>query len=456
MNLRFLSLTVVALTPLFSFAELAHHNINVHFRNGDHLQGSIKSWDQSKLVLISDLLEQPITIAPSSVTKFSILPHKIEHAPPSQHETLISIKPRFFRQNKAKTADLLRGQLTNISDNHITIDTWYAGQLTIDRSMIASMNVFGKGKQAYYGPNSIEEWNNLSDEPIWSFKDGILIGRRNGHIAKNIDMSNTSVLSFDYSWVGNPDLRILLFSDDTEQDRPKNFYDLSLRSNHTKLHKTLNRRPFIVTQMQRAPQLRGSGSAHIDFYADATKGTFALFLDGQQIFVEQDRSPSPDSLGGGLHLISENSPLSKISNLQVNRWNGDIPKSQTERSFESLEGKGEKILLRNGDAVIGNIESIDDETLKLQTPHTPLLLPLERMRSLDLKNLKENAPIMKKNDVLARFQAGGWIILDLHSLTSTSITGYNQSFGTATFNLNAFSSIEFNIYEEALSIGSDH
>ncbi len=433
---------------------LAENNtVNLQFRNGDHLRGTIQNWDQSGITLASEILEKPIVIQSQSIQSLSVIPRKREQEKNYLHETLLSIKPRFFRQNEATSADLLRGQLTDISETHISLHTWYAGTLDIERSMIASVDVYGKGKQTYYGPNSLEEWNQLGHEPAWTFKNGTLSSENNGHIAKHIDMSNISVLSFDYSWIGNPDMQVLLFSNDPQHDNPKNCYKLTLSSNHTKLTKFHNQRETSIMHMRRAPQLRGSGSTHVDFYADATNGNFALFLDGQRIFVEQDRKPTPDSMGGGLHLISKNSPLTRIRNLQVSRWNGDIPKSQSQPAIESLEGEGEKILLRNGDAIIGTIESISDELIRLKTVHTPIEFPLERMRSLDLRNKKNNAPIMKANDVLARFQTGGWVILDLHSITPTTITGYNQAFGTATFQLDAFSSIEFHIYEDALAIG---
>lgn len=443
---------IFLLAPLI----LAEDNtVNIHFRNGDHLRGTIQDWNPSGITLSSEVLEKPILIDSKSIGSLSIIPRKREQEKNYLHETLLSIKPRFFRQNESSSADLLRGQLTGISEKHISLSTWYAGTLNIERSMIASVDVYGKGKQTYYGPNSLEEWNQLSHEPGWTFKNGTLSSESKGHIAKHIDMSNSSVLSFDYSWIGNPDMRILLFSDDPQQENPRNCYELTLSSNYTKLTKIYKHRKISILQMRRAPQLRGSGSTHVDFYADATNGSFALFLDGQRIFVDQDRTPAPDSMGGGLHLISENSPLTRIRNLQVSRWSGDIPKSHSLPSIESLQGEGEKILLRNGDAIVGTIKSIDDETIQLQTEHTPIEFPLERMRSLDLRNKKNNAPLMKANDILARFQTGGWVILDLHSITPTTITGYNQAFGTATFQLDAFSSIEFHIYEDALALGAD-
>lgn len=442
----FLLLAITSLLTCLAPAESHKQTVKVHFHNGDSLQGHISSWDKKHLTFNSSFLETPISITPSSIKKLSIIPDSLHPKDNSTHEALVAIKPRFFRQKKAKTADLLRGQLTGISAEKISIDTWYAGELNINRSMIAKVDIYGKGKQAYYGPNSIEEWTQFGSEPAWSFNGGILTGLSHGHIAKDIDMSNSSVISFDYAWVGPPELRVLLFSNDPTNENPQNCYDLVLRSQSAKLHKIKKKRQNVVVQMRRSPKLRNSSTTHVKFYADTVNGTFALFLDGKKVFIEQDRAPNPNSLGGGLHLITQNTPLTHISNLQVNRWNGDIPKINNVSSLEQLEGDGEKILLRNGDTVVGTVEEINDQLMSLSTPHTPVQLPLKLIRSIDLKNLTENAPIMKSNDVIARFHTGGWVILDLHSITSTSITGYNQAFGTATFSLDAFSSIEFNIY----------
>ncbi len=56
-----------------------------------------------------------------------------------------------------------------------------------------------------------------------------------------------------------------------------------------------------------------------------------------------------------------------------------------------------------------------------------------------------------KGDVRAWWHDGGHVTFQLKAIDGNSVTGYSQSFGEQKFDLNAFSRIEFNIYNEELN-----
>ncbi len=75
-------------------------------------------------------------------------------------------------------------------------------------------------------------------------------------------------------------------------------------------------------------------------------------------------------------------------------------------------------------------------------------IPVGRMRSVNLATGEYEEPIRKKGDVRAWLREGGRLTFRLDSFGADSIKGYSQTFGDAEFKLNAFSRLEFNIYNE--------
>ena len=133
----------------------------------------------------------------------------------------------------------------------------------------------------------------------------------------------------------------------------------------------------------------------------------------------------------------------------IRPWDGVLPKRKDYLDFrQELPTEGEKIELHNGDTIIGKATSIEDGKLKVETEYIPVSVPIERLRSFQITNEEEHEkPRMYSGDVRAHFHTGGHITLRLSEITPTSITGYSQVFGEATFNLHAFTHIDFNPYE---------
>jgi hypothetical protein len=77
-------------------------------------------------------------------------------------------------------------------------------------------------------------------------------------------------------------------------------------------------------------------------------------------------------------------------------------------------------------------------------------IPVDRMRTVDLSTGDYEEPIRKNGDVRAWLREGGRITFRLDSFTRDTLKGYSQTFGDAEFKLNAFSRLEFNIYDEEL------
>jgi hypothetical protein len=112
--------------------------------------------------------------------------------------------------------------------------------------------------------------------------------------------------------------------------------------------------------------------------------------------------------------------------------------------------EADRMLLRNGDSLKGEVTSIKDGKITLKTEFAEISLPVERLRNITLKPVDLEEPKKYSGDVRAWFADGSSMVFRLEKAGDGVVTGFSQNFGTADFDMTAFSRIEFNIYDPAL------
>ena len=187
---------------------------------------------------------------------------------------------------------------------------------------------------------------------------------------------------------------------------------------------------------------------HYQFYIDKKKGIFNIFVNGKQISTFQDPAPNSDELGTSVHLISGNNAPIKLKNIKMSRWNGITPNSLDKKIFEKLNGTGQKILLQNGDAVIGKTGVIDDGFMGIETEFGPMKLLLNSIHSIDLSDTAEDPPLMSKGDIKIYYNTGGSIIVKPISIIGSKLKAFHQAFGEKEFDMSAFNRIELHVYSK--------
>ena len=159
--------------------------------------------------------------------------------------------------------------------------------------------------------------------------------------------------------------------------------------------------------------------------------------------------PRPSWRVNWFHLSTLRGLEQTISEFAIRPWDGTLPKRRDFLDYrQELPMQGEQIELHNGDTIVGKATTITDGKFKVETEFVPVSVPIERLRSFQITSKEEREePRLYKGDVRAYFSHGGHVTLRLKELTQTSITGYSQVFGEATFDLQAFTRIEFNPYD---------
>ena len=82
----------------------------------------------------------------------------------------------------------------------------------------------------------------------------------------------------------------------------------------------------------------------------------------------------------------------------------------------------------------------------IETEFTPIRVPIDRIKSLSLGDSGEE-PKKYQKDIRAWFHSGGHVTLKLATFKGDKITGYSQALGDVSFDLSAFSRIDFHIYD---------
>lgn len=424
---------------------------SVRFSNNDVLTGSLESITPERLLWNSPLLDRPSSFFTGRVLDVSLTPALPEET--HDHETTVTLT----------NGDTIRGQLASVTDETVSLDTWFAGRMNFNRLMVSGVKVEQRAAFLYRGPTGMDGWQQSADPPVWSYQRSAFRSSGSGGIARADVLPEECAVTFDTAWRGDSiRLRVIVFSDDATTDNPSSGYELSFQrgSIHLRNCKTQN---FIGSAQSRV--LMESDKARVEIRASAKNSRVALLINDQIIEVWNDPEAGQNHPGRGLHFISGSALPLRVSNIGVAHWDGVIdqipePRAGLNRRFgfrdmgmdEEAAPAAEdqpdepRMELANGDSLAGEVSSIDHGIITVKSPLGEIKLPVSRLRTVALKSVEAERAKRRNGDIRAWFHDGTSIVFRLESSGDGTLTGSSQNFGTATFSTGAFNRIEFNIY----------
>jgi len=442
-------LSLILLTSLSAQEEQAESSAGaVHFGNGDILSGSAVGLNkEGHLVWNSETLHSEVPLHLDKILEMSL---RSNNQPPSTAPHIAKVT--------LTNGDTLHGELLALDDKEVTLQTDHSGLLKIRRSMSSKLDITKSERTLYSGPYDFDEWTVAdADSDAWSLQNGHLVSREGSSIARPFDLPDKAHFSFTLTWRSSLRFRLLLRSDDEETSQPDNCYDLVYNRRFVYMRKRWTgpngAGSRIIGQSANIQELNEKETARFDFYLDRKAGTIAFYVDGKQAQVWSDEAPDDGTFGKMIHFIAEDGYPVRVSRIELSEWtSANLPDDRQAGivNEEALE-EGQQIILQNGDVLVGDVGLVKDGVLEVTTAHTPIKVPIERMSSVHLTDKSDanyEEPIRKPGDVRAWFRSGGRITFRLDSFSDGKLEGFSQTFGTATFDSNAFSRIEFNIYNE--------
>lgn len=417
--------------------------------NGDRLSGTPEfDVEQQQLSLEAYYLSVPATLPLANILSMELGKSDARQLPDPY--TRIQLHPR----NQEPSGDTLLGELRELTNESIIIDTWYGGSITLKRSMVQSLDIINPGKGQYHGPNSLDEWERPADDDrfmeSWKLEGNQLVseGHPTALIGKDIGLHQKTQLSFDLHWEKYPSFSILLYSNDVANTEPSACYKVRF-DNYSASMSTFVKGRETRDNRQRLPRENFKNGGRFELYIDSETGVALLYLNGKQACILQSTNPNPEGLGTGISFVTHTSNRTSISNIKISPWSGIRANHADAAAGDPLNTRQDQqphnIILLNGDKVPGTVGVIKNGRMVVETQYTPINIPVSNIQSISLGETREE-PKKYKGDVRAWFHRGGFITLRLSSIKDNKLSGYSQATGDTSIDLNAFSRVDFNIY----------
>ena len=447
-------LTVLSLTGI---SAIATGESVARFSNNDRLAGTLESLSSEFLLLKSEAFEKPIPFYIKNVIDLSLSGEKPNTA--ADHDAILTLT----------NGDTVRGQLASVTDEIVCLDTWFAGRMNFKRMMVSSVKIERLSSLLYQGPTGLDGWTQSGDTPAWTYGYSAFRSNNAGSIARNELLADECSITFETAWKGDSiALKVILFSDDPPSANPGTGYEITFQRGSISLRNSKNQSYLGSTHSQ---ALMENDKVKVEIRASRKSGKFCLFINGRLIEVWSDPDVAKEKLGTCLHFVAQNAMPIRISQITVAPWDGTIDQVPEPRrgiirrfNFQPDEEDPEPELeptkpeipqqtrmdLANGDSLDGEVISIEDGLIAIKSSLGDIKLPVNRLSTLALKQVGYDRSIRRNGDIRAWFPDGSSMVFRLDSTADGSIIGSSQNFGSATFKMNAFNRIEFNIYDVAL------
>ncbi|MDG1358231.1 MAG: hypothetical protein P8P36_08565 [Akkermansiaceae bacterium] len=417
--------------------------------NGDKLSGNFQSTQDQQISISAPYFNEPAIFQTSQ-----ILSIQMDKKDPVQ-EAKTFTRVQFHHRNREANGDTIIGDLHELNKDNIKINTRYGKTLTLKRSMIQSLDIISGQQGQYYGPNSRQEWETSATKPMekaasWRYSNGSLLcnGDAVGSIGKEVNLRDKSHVSFDILWEKYLGLTLQLYSSDPKSSSSSSCYQFEFDKfaitmmTQTKGRADGHRRQRFAANVK--PKL---GKSHFDIYINRETGTANIHLDDQHVGILQSPHPDAQNLGTALSFVSKSARPAAISNISISPWHGLKPGNleANGKGSETKDKSPHNIVLINGDQIPCKVGIIENALMRLNTEHTPINIPIEKIKSINWEDKREE-PKKYREDVRAWFHTGGFITLKLASIKDDKLSGYSQTTGDTTLDTEAFARIDFNIY----------
>ncbi len=433
--------TSLVLVCLFTFPSLAQTNPLpipgvLSFFNGDLLQGQLVrvtgdprvSWQNADLGGALDF-------SAANLHKLT-LTHPAAAPKDTTNQFLVRLH----------NGDELIGRLLALDADKLVLDTWFGGQLTLQRPAVRSLRPLGSNRVVYEGPTGLDGWrpsafNFGRGTGGFQFKNGAFVSSGPSAISRDLNLPASLRLDFDLQWQGTLQLMMTVYSESLQPWGGDGYQFLFNQYNFslTRLARDGNQAQLGSVQVL---GMNTRNKAHLTLHVDKAARTFTLAVDGETVQTWKDAAEFSGK-GTGLVFFQQGQFNTKISKIRVSEWDGknESSGSTTNRPTEDM------LELINRDKVNGKLAGIRDGKASFSTGFASMEIPLARVQFVELTapaaTATTNAPAA--NDVRLFFADRGSLTVALAGWDQKQVRGRHAAFGDATFTTAAFNQIQFNL-----------
>ena len=436
----------------------------VHLINGDILQGKFISFDdKSGLVWRHPNIKPDLKVDPKQIARVTFAPNNKETAKPMRSRVALV------------NGDQLAGDLTELTDKQLMLNTWYAGRISIDRNAVRTLVPGETPLSVFYeGPRDAKEWvfsnsnqvgfgglpqrANLPPAALeqmkarasakWTLKENSFHSSGSGaQVGRDFPkMGDKANIEFDVAWGGSLSLYVNLLTDNLKSYSMGNTYCLRLSQTSAYMYKYENgngqRRSSRIGNTVRYNLNSLKQNARMSIRLDRAKKLIVLIINGKQVGKWNDTGKFAGK-GKGLLFSARTTYPIRLSNIQLGEWDGQLP-ADVKVTTESL--KEDFIQLANDDTLTGKLVDIKRGQMNFKPEFSDAIpIPLMRVNLIRLADSKATTPPVVKNPVRATLKGRGQITATLKEWKDGKLHLTSPTFGETTIDANAVESIQFNL-----------
>ena len=428
---------IVPLQPSVPVAIPAGRPVNkkgehVVLRNGDVFRGKFLSFDPVKgLRWQHPDINPELLIHPDSVATLAL-----EGKPPTN-----------ARRRPGKVVltngDVLTGDFLRLEKDKVTLNTWYAGELAIERASIRTLQPgYTKDEVLFKGPVLSKNWTNASG--LWKFKDQTFsASSSSAMVGRHIDeMPARASIDFEVDWQNHLSLYINFRTDKLNSYSACNGYCLRLAQTYVYLYRyTLVNGRGLSRRLGQRISINlntANNNARVSIKFNERAGVLALYINGQYIAQWKDPTGFP-SKSKGLLFTSRTTNRIQLSRIRVTRWSGGLP-GQAKPAV--LNAKENLVVFNNGDSISGKIEIIKEGQMQVRSVSLGnQLVPLEQVDTIHFA--QQNAEPTPAASVRAALFGLDTMMFEIKGWKDGKMRVQSPVFGSATMDAAAISSLIF-------------
>ena len=411
-----------------ALSERPANSDKLFYMNGDQLSVAIKKLESGNLTWSRDDYKQDV------------------------ESTIQNIKGvSFFKQVGAMTGrgyrivltndDILYGQIEKMDDKFLYMDTWYAGQLVIDRTMLYQIDAL-ENRSLFNAIDKLANWENISNNKArWVIDKGTLKG--SGSLGRKVKFLDNMMISMKVKCTGRfPSFRLGFFC-----NKPQD-YSNGVRLNFSQRTVVLDSRMNRSSYQSSYLNADLTKETELNIIFDKPNKQITLKADGRKVKT-WDRIDFSNFKGDYFFVYS--TQLFEMSKFTISTWHGD-------HSFEDEDRPNDIINFANNELAKGKALSMAKNTLKLKTDLLTVNVPVNNIKTIQFNTDDAQRSRRRKNDIKAYFAAGGHITLNFKELANGKVIGYSENFksdgdkkmGEVAIDMNALVGIRFMVYNEEI------
>ncbi|MEM7387931.1 MAG: hypothetical protein AAF514_23600 [Verrucomicrobiota bacterium] len=354
----------------------------IYFANGDRLRGSFAGVNENQILWESEGVATPIRFNLGRVAELRLRPDDGTRNAIEQEQHLIHLH----------NGDQLPGRCLSIDDQHLIVQTYYAGKLKIPRNQARQISFKNSRPPVHRGPQPGQPWVKSNRGRKWIISEDRLIADQYSSIGANLSLPWDFRFRFDLEMRKNPTLDLFLCLKSPEDCNQGDFYQIQISPAGLTVFRQVADENASITPLGSFEHLEHWLSREritVECLIHRSSGTLIFLIDGVRAGLLHDPSPAPPE-GEGIVFSSFLQGELTITRTLVEEWDDTTFPPQLTSSDRDIAR------MAQGDRLSGRLESLSTRFATLETHFKTLSIPLLQLSSIDLApeptSVAENDP----------------------------------------------------------------